>query len=691
MRLMVGGVDRTESVTGVITVQRVLGERARMTAELLLGAMPARAARVVATTDAGVELFSGLLVAEPVKVYAGAASEGPVYRVRLTAMGEVQASRGVTHAFGDGDAVVSLKEVSADGLRELASDVALSGQHEPAAYVTECFVGDGTTTAFALTGQAFQATKCAWLSDAFEGAVLDATRWVVSDPGAHLSLSGDGLTLKGGTGVDGVTTLAAKSAMELGGSIVAELSGVSFGAGSDGMLAGFYAGTAVLANCFAGWRVRPQAAQTVVVPLLNGAEVGTVFTPVAGHLYTLRVRLACNEMLRVKQRYSMVVDGAVETFGDASAMDAAMQVVFEMRDEGVSSSMPVTVLYDSVAAGVPVVDTPAMATFAAVNATSMFDAVRGVSVTQSGPMLVASVTPAGVSATRMIGSANDGVDCEASYGSSSTNASVTFFAGRVPEAGERVMVSYRRVQRAVARVADEARVAAEVASGADGFGMWQGRVTEPAARTSEDCETAAKAWLASAASRSAGVVGELACVNPASDVMPGDFVSLVSAGDAVQALVRSVDVVDGASVPETMRYAVAFANTLAAAVEGGMGMRVETNLASDAALPLIAEDRSALPQVLANLQQLAVTSLSETAIQIDAGVVAPSGGGFEVRRHDGAFGSGGTDLVLQSPVRGFAIPRVAQRERFFVRMYDASVPVKYSRWSAVVAVDAPVN
>jgi hypothetical protein len=49
------------------------------------------------------------------------------------------------------------------------------------------------------------------------------------------------------------------------------------------------------------------------------------------------------------------------------------------------------------------------------------------------------------------------------------------------------------------------------------------------------------------------------------------------------------------------------------------------------------------------------------------------------------------DLVLRSPVSSFSIPRAAQVERFYVRMYDASTPPVYSRFSSAVFVNAPVS
>jgi hypothetical protein len=73
---------------------------------------------------------------------------------------------------------------------------------------------------------------------------------------------------------------------------------------------------------------------------------------------------------------------------------------------------------------------------------------------------------------------------------------------------------------------------------------------------------------------------------------------------------------------------------------------------------------------------------------VDAGTAPPAGGGFEVRLKDWAFGPGvdAADLVLRSPVQSFSIPLAAQVQEFFIRMYDASTPPLYSRFSSAVFV-----
>jgi hypothetical protein len=636
-------------------------------------------------------------VAAPWSVNAGEAASAAYAGYRVIA-GEVmlQPAGTVTHELDETDGSLDVKALQAGMVRELANDVTLTGDVEPAAYVAECFMGDGTTMVFSLSEAAFVGKNGKVIEDTFDGTAIDATLWLMGDPGSHLSLTGAGLTFNGGNGFDGQTTLTALDAVEMGGTLVVELGGVVLGAGSDGMLGGMYAGSPVLANCFAGFRVRQSVSGTggvtVVVPVLNGVEVGASLTPIAGHRYTLRMRLHCVEMQRVRQRFYSMVDGVVESFGDAAGIDAQMDAVFEWVDLGVSSNTPATVLYDSATVGA-LMGTPATCAFVAVNSTEMFGSIQRVRVERPGSEWVTSTLPNGVRQTRLIGLAGEGVDCVVQAGSTASGGAfgkVTFLAGRVPVAGERVTVQYRGHRRSVARLEDAASVAAEALGGSLGTSRWLGKVVQPAARSSVDCESAAQAVLAFASSRTAAVSGTYTALNPGEDIWPGDVLRVTSEGVTSALLVRSVAVEDGGAVPEVRRYQVAFANDWATEWADGLGLRLSETIAADAELPRAA--LAAPGAVLENLQELAVVSWTDTSLQIDAGIAAPAGGGFEVRSRDWEFGGGsGVDLVLRSPVRNFSIPREGPIERYFVRMYDGSLPPLYSRFSSAVFVTAPVG
>jgi len=240
--------------------------------------------------------------------------------------------------------------------------------------------------------------------------------------------------------------------------------------------------------------------------------------------------------------------------------------------------------------------------------------------------------------------------------------------------------------RAVARMQDEASVAAEAAGGMPGTARWLGKVVRPKARCSVDCESAAQAVLRLATSRAAAVAGKYTVVNPAEDVWPGDVLSVTANGATLNLVVRRVTIADGHAAPEWMTYRIAFANDWAEC----LGITLSESIAADAFLP---ETALTGPGVaLANLPGLTVVSATAAELQVDAGCNAPAGGGFEVRRRDWNFGpSAGSDLVQRSPVRNFSIPRAAQLERYYVRMYDGSNPPVYSRLSSAVFVNLPVG
>jgi hypothetical protein len=653
----------------------------------LLKTLTARVdARLFTTTG----VMNGLSVGvfEPVQTESWSANAGGVasatyaaYRV-LDGAVSLQPAGTVTHALSDGDGTLQVAALKTASVKELANDVTVSGEMEPAAYVTETFAGDGTTTVFQLSLDPFRSKKTAnsaqFLTDSFNESTLNTQIWQVTDPGSHLGLSAAGLTMTGGNGFDGQTTLTAIDAVELGGSLVVEAGSLQLGGASAGVVCGLYSGATQSANCFVGYNVRQSGGSTVAVPFVNGAEVGTVFTLLEGHIYTLRIRLHCVEIQRVLQTYYAMVDGVVQAFG-GGLVAAPMSVVFELQDLGAASNTPATVLYDG-----SVVSSPSSCSFVAANSVQLIGSMGYCRVTQTGSAWVMSTLTSGMKLTRLIGIAGEGVDCTAS-----ATGKVTFFAGRVPVAGELVTVAYRVQQRAVARFEDVASVAEEAAGGVPGTAQWLGTVVKPAARSSVDCESAALAVLSFSSSRSAAVTGAYEAVNPA-DVWPGDVLAVRSGGQTMSVVVRRVDIVDGMACPEVLTYRMAFANDWAE----GLGLKLSESIAADALLPLTALSVTT-PRggnVLANLQQLQVVSATGTALQVDAGVAPPAGGGFEVRRRDGDFGPGvDQDLVLRSPVRSFSIPREGQVEHYYVRMYDGSTPPVYSRFSSAVFTDLPVS
>ena len=648
----------------------------------LLSTLTTRTGAGLLTTSGVVnDKHVGIFTPEPAQPWstnaaAIASSTYAAYRALNGAPG-MQTVGSVTHTlnFDDrsGDGTIQVAALKTSMVKELANDVTLSGQIEPSAFVTEMFSGDGTTTIFHLSDAPFRVSKPTLLSDDFNQPAFNTQTWNIADPGSHLSLGGGGLTMSGGTGFDGQTTLTAIDQIELGGALVVETGNVQLASPSDGVLCGLYSDPTQRANCFAGYNVRQSGGSTVVTPFVGGVEVGTSYTILNGHRYTLRIRLHSPEMQRVLQTYYARVGGVIQSFG-GGLVASPMSLVFDLVDLGNASNTPAIVLYDGAIA-----TSPASCTFAAVDSVALTGSMGFCTVKQTGSAWIVSTLPGGATQTRLIGIAGQGVDCQMD-----TTGKVTFFAGRVPGPGEIVTILYRTRSRAIARLEDAASIATEAAGGMPGTARWLGKVVRPLARSSEDCETATQAVLSFASSRAAAIAGSYAAINPA-DVWPGDVLAITANGQAMNVVVRQIAIADGHAVPELLTYRIAFANDWAES----LGMTLSEAIATDAYLPPTA--LSAPGAVLAILQRLIVVGATGTALQMDAGTDPPAGGGFEVRRRDWDFGpSVDQNLVLRSPVCSFTIPRCAQFERYYIRMYDASTPPLYSRLSSAVFTNLPV-
>jgi hypothetical protein len=582
------------------------------------------------------------------------------------------------HVLNESDGTLSPKALEATMAKALANDVTVCGEEEPSAYVTEFFVGDGTTVLFELTEDPWfpSTTKEKPLTDLFQEPSVDQQIWQLSDAGSRISITSAGLTCTGGDGTDGDTLLVSASPIEMGGALILEAGGILFGAVTAGVLNGLYQGAPKVANCVAGFQISQPGGVTTVSPLINGVDAGSSFTPVAGHLYTLRLRISSNEMQRVMQSYYCLNGSGVESFG-GSFISATAGAILEIQDmTGGVASAPVILYSGSIA------NAPAICNYALIDSSNLECSVGSIAVTQQGPVSVVSTPPGGSQIVRRLGTTAQGADCKIER-----TGKLRFYATSTPQAGELIAISYRTGRRAVARLASATSIAAEAKGSVPGTAFWIGSVTSPAARSSADCENAASALLTLATSRAAAWTGSYTAWNMdlQSDVWPGDVLSVTSASAGVTAslVVRSVQINLSSAVPEMTKYTIGFANDWADALT----IKTSATVPGTAWLPQ--QPETVLP--LSNLNTWSVASVSGSAIQVSAGATPPAGGGFEVRRRDWSFGPGmDSDLVLRSPVSNFTIPREAATEQYYIRMYDGSTPPNYSRFSSAVFVNVPL-
>ncbi len=586
------------------------------------------------------------------------------------------------HPLNETDGTLSLNNLTLNGnaKRALANDVTACGEHEPVAYVTEYFLGDGVTTQFFLGADPYfePSSKSIIIHELFNESGIDLRVWGNSGGPGYFSLGSGGLTMQGGNGIDGDTLLTWLNPVEMGGTLLLEATGVTLASGSTGILPGFFTGLKTLAGCTAGFQVASQQTTGTVTlqPIVQGTATGTVYTINTANQYTLRIRVHCPEEQRALAIFRTSDDSGSVAYGGQWNL-APAQLLFEIQEfvNGVAG-MPVT-LYDGSLASLP-----GTCTVAAASSINLLGAMRSLNLTNLGSGWVVCTPSGGTPYTRRVGTTAQAAECHLL-----STGKLVFYTGFAPPAGEQIAVSYRSVGRAVGRAVNAASQQALLQAGLPAVAAWIGSVTSPAARSSADCRNAALAIAQAAASVSASWSGtyKTAGLNLSADVWPGDALQLNAPSTDLSALVvvRSVRLSYGASYPDLVEYVITFANDWA----DDLAIRTSTSVPADTWLPALAQ-----PTYLSNLSRLSVTSLSGSTVTIDTGTTAPTGGGFEIRTRDFCFMAGeDPDLVMRGSQSSMTFSRASASERFYIRMYDGSTPPNYSEFSAALFINLPLG
>jgi hypothetical protein len=587
----------------------------------------------------------------------------------------------IVHPLNETDGSLNLATLSftASVKRGLANDVTVCGEHEPVAYVTEYFLGDGATTQFYLSQDPFfpSSSKSTIISELFNETQINQSVWGATGGAGYLTLGAGGLTMNGGNGIDGGTLLAWLDPVEMGGTLLLEAVGVALAAGSTGTLAGFFVGRDTQAACIAGFQATAQGGTGAVTlqPLIQGSAVGTAYAINLAYQYTLRVRVHCAENERELAIYRSFGDsGEITAGGQWDTAPGKVQMEIQQFINGVGG-MPVT-LYDGAIASLP-----GACNVVPASSINLLGTMRALNLTNLGSGWVVSTPPSGSAYTRRVGTTAEAAECHLER-----TGKLVFYAGFAPVAGEQIAVSYRTVGRAVGRAVNTASQTALAAAGMPSEAAWIGSVTNPPARSSADCRNAALVMEQAAAGVSALWSGTYKGMrfSFASDVWPGDALQLNAPSTSLnaQVVVRTVTVSYRASYPDLVEYAIAFANDWA----DDLAIKSSVTVPVDAWLPA-----PIAPTVLANLNSLTVTTLNGTTVTVNAGVTPPTGGGFEVRTRDFVF-MAGTDpaLVMRSTTPAITFSRISANDRFYIRMYDGSTPPNYSEFSTALFINLPL-
>ena len=586
------------------------------------------------------------------------------------------------HTLNESDGSLSLANLAftASVKRALANDVTVCGDHEPVAYVTEYFLGDGITTQFYLTADPYfpASSKATVIRELFNESEIDQRVWENSGGPGYLSLGAAGLAMNGGNGIDGQTVLSWLDPVEIGGTLLLEAVGVTLSPGSTGILAGFFTGGENAADCTTGFQVTAQQGTGAVTlqPFIQGTPAGTTFAVNPANQYTLRARVHCAENIRALAIYRSFGDsGPITAGGEWNLSPGKLQLEVQEFVNGVGA-MPVT-LYDGAIANVP-----GSCTVVAASSLNLIGTMRAFNLTNLGSGWVVSTPPSGGSYTRRVGTTAEAAECYLER-----TGKVVFYTGYAPVTGEQIAVNYRTVGRAVGRTVNAASQQALTQTGSPAVAAWIGSVTEPPARCSADCRNAALVMEQAAAGVSALWSGTYKGTKSsfATDVWPGDALLLnaPSTNLNAQVVVRAVQVSYRASYPDLVEYAITFANDWA----DDLAIKTSATVPADTWLPA-----PVAPTVLANLTGLTVTTLNGSTVGVSTGVTPPTGGGFEIRRRDFAFMPGeDPGLVARAPLPNMTFSRETANDRFYIRMYDGATPPNYSEFSRALFLNLPLG
>jgi hypothetical protein len=567
----------------------------------------------------------------------------------------------------------------------LINDITVIGQSEPQDYVTDYFVGDGLTLRFYLSQTPFTKESKTLFDEEYTISPLEPALWSVIDPSSVVSVSGGELQIAGGTGTDGTTIVQFAERVELGGALVIEHGDVMFSAPSTGVLGGLYPGAVSIAGCLAGFQVTPNGAQSNIQALVNGASAGTPVATTGGHHYLLTTRLYSQEIYRLQQIFHSSLHPAGSGFGGA-VVAADVRIVLELQDIDPANPetlvAPAMVLYDDVISGAPDFCICALA-----NSADLQCAIAFTRLIQAVDAEVRSALPGQSYITQMVGTLEEGAECEIT-----SSGDLEFYSQYAPAANQLLEVHYRSLGPALARITNPASIAAQQRGIDNGLHGAVRHPTEPPARTAVDCEMAALAVLDDATNLAwAGEYSVWSDFLPgnASDIFPGDELNIAvpSRGAAFPAIVSDVEISVTNLEADHLSYKIKFANDAAKA----MAFEFEASTATAALYVTEFTNAQVGVTYLADLTAAEITLVTSTAISVDAGTAPVSGGGIEVRWSDAGWGPGNNrNLVGRFTTQTFTVPRLSEVQDCYLQQYDNSVPPKYSRYTAALHVDYPL-
>ena len=587
------------------------------------------------------------------------------------------------YSIEESDANFSPMGLKLECVNQAVNDVTVLGLVEPQAYVRDYFVGDGKSLRFYLSQTPLQQRRPVLIDEEYAGPDLNLETWNLSDPAGAISVAAQAVSMNGGTGVDGQTTVAFVEQIELGGALELQHGDVSFSGISQGILGGLYNGTISAAACVAGFQIASNVAGTTIQALIQGMPTGPVVNATAGHRYVLTTYMYATEVYRSREKYH-----SAEKQRGGGLIPADVRFVLQVQD--IDPANPATmvaaaiVLYDGVVA-----NAPGFCTYGLVNAVTMKCAIAYTYARHISLAEVRTALPNSDYVTQTVGPLSDGTKCQIAG-----STSLDFYPQYVPALNTLIVASYRGAGRALARVVDATSIAKLQSGTDDGVRGDVRAIKLPSARTQADCENAAlavlddgvgQAWRGSYETWSDFLPGG------ARDIFPGDEVSVdvPSRGAEFTAIVRTINIEVADPSNDRGIYRIEFANDLAAPLTLQTEKSGATISLQDKPVRLATTDVGSY--YAGDLNEARATEVTSTTVSVDAGVAPGAGHGIEVRAHDYGWGvANDRNLLGRFSTQTFTLPRLARTQNYFLRLYDSSSPPHYSRYAAALHVDYPL-
>jgi hypothetical protein len=508
------------------------------------------------------------------------------------------------------------------------------------------------------------------VEDDFHATTLDTTKWV-SDFSTPLTFTQSGVACAG------AVSLRYRDRIEIGGLIILEQTGISYGSG-QGLIGALFSGGFAVSDCIAGVMLIDGQVQ----PVIKGVANASVYQLLPNKLYEFRTLIFHPEPIRSGQVYSSSVCNGANA-RTSQVWTGTTHVVLTMREidpaNAATTSTAQVVIYDGT-----VLNVAAYADYTPMWGMNFTCTLGHASAVNEGAVWVQSAAPGKPWRTRVIGDVTAGAECYL------TSKELHFVTNTKPVANEQIEIFYRTGGLACGRVVDSQSVQAMQNSEGSGTRAMVLHVTSPQPRTSLDCEQAARALLddltrTGYSAKYQAWIGSLP--QGTSDVQPGEQWNISASlwGLSCAVIVREVEIQFQDLSDEYAQFNLLVANDAAQPFTIRYG-RMQHNALVTVVSSDITDDVSARP---AGLPDARISTWSATALTVDAGTDPVAGGGIEVRV-EGDWGWGmamNQNLVLRSTSRSFTLPNTGVTQAFYLRQFDGSTPAKYSPYSTVLYLE----